>query len=441
MRIWLAAVGEPLPSDGPKARLFRTGLLARMLVERGHDVVYWASTFDHIRKLHRFSADVQVDVAQRYKLVLLHSGGYRRNVSIRRVVDYQVMAFKFMRLARGMPQPDVVLCSLPTLELAAAVVRYARRNNVPVVVDVRDLWPDIFLEVFPQWSRSAARFMLAPMFGLARYACSRATAIVGMCPAFVDWGVGLAARARTDMDRCFPLAYTSQPPREQELRDAEKFWQQHGVRGREHEFTACFFGTMERQVEIDTVIEAARRLRDSGRTFRFVLCGTGRMEPQYRKQAEVCDNVVMPGWVGAPEIWTLMRLSTVGLAPYRSSDSYVVSLPNKPIEYLSAGLPIVSSLKGALEQLLAAEGCGVTYSNGNPGALASTLIGLHDTSDRLRAFSRNALRVYHERFVAEKVYGDMSEHLEAIGSRTVPLREGRCDLPRAEGTTGRFEST
>jgi hypothetical protein len=53
MRVWLITVGEPLPLDGPGERMLRTGILAAFLAARGHEVVWWSSSFDHVRKRQR----------------------------------------------------------------------------------------------------------------------------------------------------------------------------------------------------------------------------------------------------------------------------------------------------------------------------------------------------------------------------------------------------
>jgi glycosyltransferase involved in cell wall biosynthesis len=83
---------------------------------------------------------------------------------------------------------------------------------------------------------------------------------------------------------------------------------------------------------------------------------------------------------------------------------------------MCAGLPVVSSLKGTLAELLAGHDCGVTYENGSPEELAGILCDLYDHPERLAAMSKNARALYEERFVAEKVYGQMSEYLEEIAA-------------------------
>ena len=50
MRIWVYASGEPLPAADRQVRLLRAGNLCRHLQAAGHEVVWWTSSFDHIRK-------------------------------------------------------------------------------------------------------------------------------------------------------------------------------------------------------------------------------------------------------------------------------------------------------------------------------------------------------------------------------------------------------
>jgi glycosyltransferase involved in cell wall biosynthesis len=109
-----------------------------------------------------------------------------------------------------------------------------------------------------------------------------------------------------------------------------------------------------------------------------------------------------------------MRLSRVGLAPYPSKPNFSLNMPNKPVEYLSAGLPILSSLRGDLETLLASADCGMTYPNGNAAALADYLIRLYDAPGRLAIMSRNAQSLYLQRFTSDKVYGDLIHYLEEL---------------------------
>lgn len=418
MRIWLITVGEPLPVDGPNERLLRTGILADLLARRGHEVVWWTSSFDHVRKRHRESGGGRVSLSPNYRLILLRSCGYRRNVSPARILDHFLLARKFAAIAPREAPPDVILCSMPTIELALEAVRFGRRTGIPVVLDIRDLWPDIFLDLVPSWGRGIARIALSPWYRMLSEACGGATAVTGITEPIMEWGLGRAGRSRTGLDRDFPLGYAERSPAPGEIAEGRAFWEGKGVGAPEKEFRVCFFGTFGRQFDLETVIRAARLLEKGHRSIRFILCGSGDRFPFYRELAGGLSNMEFPGWVGALEIWTLMRLSHAGLAPYHNSPDFMASLPNKAIEYLSAGLPVVSCLKGELEKLLDASGCGVNYSESCPEGLAAALAGLHDDRARLEAMAGNALRLYRERFMAEKVYSEMGVYLEDLARQS-----------------------
>jgi len=434
LRIWLVTVGEPLPTDGSNERLLRTGILAGFLSRRGHDVLWWTSAFDHVRKTHRAGEDTFVSLADNYRIAMLRSCGYRRNISLARLSDHRGLARKFIELAPREPAPDVILCSMPTIELCRGAVRYAKKSGIPVVLDIRDLWPDVIVDIAPPWARRAARLFLSSLVRDLREACAGATAVIGITDPIVEWGVRYAGRPKTGRDRAFPLGYVEQVPLSGEMEKAQRFWGDFGIGADPGEFLVCFFGTIGRQFDLETVILAARRLEGGPRRFRFVLCGSGDMLPHYRKLAGGITSVVFPGWVGAAEIWTLMRIARAGLAPYRNSMDFRLSLPNKSIEYLSAGLPLVSSLTGELQRLLEKHGCGVTYKEGDAESLATTLAELYDHRAGLETMAANALALYQERFTAENIYNELCGYLEDLAIGIPSSRRDAVPFSTDQGT-------
>lgn len=412
MLVWLITVGERLPTDGPSERLFRTGTLAKLFIERGHRVVWWTSAFDHVTKKHRFPSDTYLDVSERYRIWYLHGNAYSKNVSLRRMINHYSIAYKFKKYAQSSPQPDVILCSLPTLELSLAAAEYGDQRKVPLVLDIRDLWPDLFLNIVPKWTRKLARLGLHPMFQELRRACSMATAIVGITPGFVNWGLKNAGRCCTSLDRCFPLAYSAGVPSEPDHTKATEFWENHQISEGNGEFLVCYVGSAGRVVKLEPVIEAARILKKQNRRIRFILCGN---HAEYKNIANDCENVIFPGWIDAPEIWVLMRLANVGLLPYSSRRDFELSIPNKVIEYMSAGLPVLSSVRGELGYFIEKnEAIGMTYDEDDPGTLVKCLCDLYDSPELLKRLSVKAYELYNGKFVAENVYNDMIDYLEEI---------------------------
>ena len=415
MRIWLTNASEPLSYTGSTQRPMRTGLIAHTLQERGHDVIWWTSGFDHVRKEHRWDRDAILQAEKRLKIIAIYSPGYRRHVSLARLRDHYVVGRKFAAMAEKQPKPDLILSSLPILELCSASVRYGNRNNIPVVVDIRDWWPDIFCYVFPRWMHGIARIALHPFFSTAQAACSGATAITGITPAFVEWGIKKAQRTIRTSDKAFPLGYAQSSPSPESIRSAYKFWEERGIKQNKSRFIVCFVGSFGRALELKAVVETARRFKMLNNPALFVLCGNGESFEYYKTLSKSLDNVVFPGWVGGAEIYVLLRIAQVGLSPLPDRPDFTNSINNKTIEYLSAGLPIVSSpKKGAVFDLLLRHKCGRSYACEKAEELSSVLLELQQQPDEVGKMSANSKDLFNLMFVGERVYSQMAVYLEWI---------------------------
>ena len=408
MRIWLTEIGELLPIDSG-GRSMRAGLLAQTLAARQHDVIWWTSTFDHARKVYRRPAAGTANISAHLRLELLHAPAYRRNASLARMRYHRAIARQFTAQAPHAVPPELLYCCVPTLELTEAGVRYAAARGIPVVVDVRDLWPDIFVDAVPRPLRGLARLALRLEFRRARFILRAAAAILAVSPGYLEWGLGLAGRQRGPWDAVFPHGYPR--PALNPGSKARTELEALGVDPRR--VICCFVGSFGRSYDLGTVIEAARLLERAGRAHvQFVLGGDGEQAAAWRAQAAGLSNVIFTGWLSVEAIEALLAMARIGLAAYAANAPQ--GLPNKLFEYLSAGLPVVSSLRGEAERFLTETGCGATYSVGDAAALAAVLQELAaDDAARLE-MGRRAFARYDAEFSAQQVYGRLGEHLERL---------------------------
>lgn len=431
MKVWVIQVGEPLPIDPGTPRLWRSGLLAEHLAARGHDVVWWGSTFVHRTKRHRHAADVGVSLGPRLELFMLHSPGYRRNVSLGRLRDHAVLGRRFRDLAEARPRPDVIHCGFPTIELAVEAARYGARHDVPVVLDARDLWPDIFVDAVPGPLRFLARLALRSQRARTSEAFRLARAISGHTPGFVEFGLRHAGRAAGDLDRAFPFGYPVNRPTDAQIATASAFWESHGLSLDGRTPIVCFLGSfgVQRALDLMTPIHAARILHERGTAVRFVLCGSGPRLDLCRSLAQDLPNVLLPGWVGYPETWTLLRRSTLGLLPYLPARDFALSMPNKSVEYLAGSLPVLTSLTGGhLEHVLSTNRCGVFYRGADPAGLAACVEDLLGQPERIAEMGTRAGRLFDSDYSADVVYRRMAEHLEMVAGVQPATRAKACAL-------------
>jgi glycosyltransferase involved in cell wall biosynthesis len=417
VNVWVVKTSEMLASDNGNGRLLRSGIVAHMLDARGHTVTWWMSTFDHANRRNRAQRDTILSFGARGVIRMINSPGYRESVSLARVRDHAVWGRSFRRAIESAPLPDIIFCAYPTIEAAAICVRFGQQRAVPVVVDLRDMWPDIFSEFAPAALKPLAHGVLWPWRVHARVALRGATVLFAITEEFLSWGLKLAGRARTAWDDSFLLAYpVSAPASPEGSADASDagFWDQRDVT-RETGFNVVLVGSMtRRRFEMGTVIAAARELqRDAGRV-KFILAGDGDDLPGYRAQAHDCGNVIFPGWLSASRIRELLARAHLGLVPYRNAPDLVMSVPNKVGEYLAAGVPVASCLEGTLARLLSERNCGLQFEPSDPASLAAVVRELRADEPRRLTLSANARVAYREELAAETVYGRLIERLEAI---------------------------
>lgn len=415
MRIWLVNVGEPMAVDPGSERKLRMGLVADYLAENGHDVVWWTSTFDHNYKRQRYGHDVAVKAGERLELRFLHARSYSSNISVQRLLNHRQLGRAFECSADSViptERPDVIFATMPIVELAAAAARYGDKHKIPVIIDVRDLHPDIYLSLVPRSLHRVAKAAMWHMYRDLRTALRLATGIIAIAPSFLRWALQHAARDQADTDAVFPLAYPEIDSSPSEVDAAARELKAMGVDIEKK--ILWYVGTFNRWIDLQTPIEAARRLDAAGRTeFQLVISGSGDFESHWRRLAEGLPNVVFTGWIGVPHILHLRGESWAGIAPYRSG---FLTVGNKLFEYMAGGLPILLSIGGDAKGIVESNVCGVAYDGGDADSLVRAIDDLarDGVHSRMAVNSRNA---YEMHYSAEHVYGRLVEYIESLGAR------------------------
>lgn len=421
MRVWLVQRAESTPhDDGGDRRLLRIGILADILQSQGHEVVWWTSAFDHVGKKKRYQQSNRTMVKENYHIHYLKSFGYKKNISLSRYIDNKVVTNQFKKdVVLDNLKPDVILTSVPSVELSQVVVRYANKHKIPVVLDIRDLWPDVFAELLPKYFLWLVNILTIPMRNRLIDICTGATAISGITDNFINWGIEHSGRKRRKNDVHFPMAYIKGEIGKEEKIHAYSFWRNLGIIKDNKILNVVFLGTFTNSFEFDSIFLAAKILKDKDAPVRFIFCGMGAKEPKIKKSCSNLSNCFFVGWINAAQIKTILELSDVGLAPYIHTKNFLENIPNKPAEYLSENLLIATSLKhGKLYELLKSKKCGISYGN-DPNKLASFLENLSKDSKKLNQLIKNSEEAFSSELDGRKTYFSMIEYLQKLTTESL----------------------
>lgn len=413
MVIWLLKDGELLPVQ-KNVRKMRTWMLAESLVERGHAVIWWSSTFSHQFKQLLFSKDTEAEVEPRFLLKMLHSGSYRKNVSFSRMLHHWNLGRKFLSSAADMPPPDVMVCAYPTIELAYNACAYARRKNVPVVVDIQDPWPDTFLKVSPGFLKPMVRILVRYQLRKAREIMAKADRLVSVSMGFLQWGQDLAGRTDRNGDKVFHIGYPSEEKNQRKPAPSERIRGLCDIFRGKSVFT--FIGSFGYSYELELVLDVAEKLHANGFSkIHFALAGDGQQFDSLSKRAGNLPNVSLPGWLDAHEIRFLLACSHVGLIPVLNIGAG--TFPNKPFEYFAGGLPVLSSLHGEIKDLIATNEVGFNYGCGDVDGLYDLVVRMAGDEALRKRQGENVKRIFNERFRADVIYKAYASYIEEVAAQ------------------------
>jgi glycosyltransferase involved in cell wall biosynthesis len=420
MRIWLLTIGEPIRSDSIDQRLYRTGQYANWLVQQGHDVTFFNSTFDHMHRRQRFSETTEIQDADGLKTVCLYARPYKSSMSFTRFGSHKDVAqsFKTWLVKKSCPVPDVIVASYPIEELCRAAASFAEAQGIPLVMDCRDMWPDIFMGELPRLLRLIAALPVKYLDRKARKTLSRANAISGHTEPFMQWGVRKAGREKNPMDMVFPFTY--------EVGDHIRTDKIHNARAQNQRFQIVFLGQITRRCGLDLILDNLKVLAPAtlARISIKIAGRGGHLEHILNEVSKHDLPVEYLGWLDKAQISALMCEADFGLLPYQLEDFHD-SIPNKFVEYLSHGLPILSCTAGCVQKTIEQQGVGIWFD--------PTVTGLSEVFDQLtnrhshQQLRSNARMLFADTYEAERVFSVTTGKLEEL-IKSAKLRSDRNSI-------------
>jgi glycosyltransferase involved in cell wall biosynthesis len=410
MIIWLIQTGEIIPFS-KEDRVMRTGYLAKELANRGHDVIWWTSAFEHQKRRWINNNKDFNEISSNLIIYFLKGCGYSKNLSLRRYIDHLLVARQFAKRIKSLKKPDIIIACLPDHNLAYEAIRYAKNNNISSIVDLRDPWPDFFLEfVNNAFLKLLLRKLLFIDFYKSRFCLKNSTSLVSMMNSLLEWGKQKGNRKIEKFDKVFYLGAKRLSDNNSEY--SANF--QEILEKTKDTFNVLFIGTINNYYNPNTIVFAAKECIKNDLyhdKINFIIAGSGDLLNEVKSNAQGLGNVFFTDWVNEEQINSLLRHCHVGIIPSQL-DSAV--LPNKAFTFFSGSMPVVSSAKGELADLIESEVLGLNFEKGNYIQLLENVFYLYNNNDLLVKMKKNIEILFDKNFCVDKIYIEYANLIEKI---------------------------
>lgn len=409
MKIWIVYQHAIPPSRSGGTRHHT---LARLLMERGHEVSILSSSFHHFsrKEMERYQGG---DVARKtedgvpfvwFRTPTYLSGKFARLLGMFNFARQVYREGKSGRLGK----PDLIIGSSPPMFAPYAAMRLARRFGVPFVLEVRDIWPQTVIDYLgsPRWHP-----MVVLMSVLEKALYSGAAKIVSVLPGSRRYLEGKGAAPSSfvyapngvDME-----AVPGNPP----LADGD------GV------LRLTYAGHHGYANNLSVILEAASLLEAQGyaKSVAFDLYGDGPYKQELIEQAKQMNltSVRFLSPVSKALIYNTLARADAFLMPLRKADVFRWGIsPNKLVDYMSCGRPILFGVSTQMNPVEEA-GAGITCEPDNPRSLAEAVKRLAAMpADERRIMGENARRYAEHHYDIRRIADRLDAALrEASNKRT-----------------------
>lgn len=386
---------------------------ARRLVERGHEVHVVTSdteTSDNARSTAWRVTDEAGAHVHWAPVPYSSSMGYRR-----RIRSFGHFARVAARRAAAISK-DIVFATSTPLTIALPAVYAARRNRVPMVFEVRDLWPELPIALGALRSPLARRAAWA----LEAWAYRHSKHIIALSPLMAE-----SIQAR------FPEIPVSTVPNGCDIsffanaeRAGKEFRQRTPWLGDRP--LILYAGALGFANAVDYIVEMAAALLTSQPEIRIVLAGSGAeretLERLASERGVLSRNLFILGQVPKTGVVELFGACDLAISTLRAESELGSSSPNKVFDAWAAGRPVAINYGGWLADLLRASSAGLVLPPGRPASAAEIVAAFLTDSTRLATARMAARQLAYEQFDRDILFDRVENVLLDVAARREPHR-------------------
>ncbi len=416
------------------AAAFRMFDTARLLEANGHEV-HVITALPHRSQADGDSTaeyDRQVSRVLRTGVARLSGGGFLNY--IRHYSSFMVGSARLgvkHRLTRW--KPDVIWASSPPLFVGLSGVALSRLFRIPLVLDIRDIWPASAVGA-GQLSAGGRACRIGEK--MERYVYHQAAHITCVARPMQEY---IRAKTRTPVTVVYNGAKTS------DITDGPD-----GHYGPSNDRTLLYAGNLGRAQQLDLLIGAWANVhgRNGYGKWTMKFLGTGAVEDDLKKLASSLgagDSIVFMPPVSHSDAAREMARAAALSVSLRPDKAFERTIPSKVFDCMAAGRPVLAGVSGEGREILESTGANLCYRPGDQQDLEQALEQLMRDYQRLQLLAYRNPQVIRNGYTRERAVEALMRVFDSVVPDRGPVLVTARDVskqqhPRSAPQPGRVKA-
>lgn len=293
---------------------------------------------------------------------------------LKRTLNYISYLIAVLLVTPFLPKADIVISTSPQFFNGLAGYFVSRMKRAPWILEIRDLWPESIVAVGAMTNKTIIHLLE----WLELFAYRKADRIVPLTDAFQRFieRKGIPKHKITVIKNGADLSLYKPVSGRNSLAE---------TLGLADKFVASYFGTHGMAHHLETILQAAQRLRDYPQIV-FLLAGDGaeREKLLALRDELALTNVLMLEQQPKEQMPWLWALSSVSVILLKKSDLFTTVIPSKLFESMAMGTPIILGVQGESAEIVTHAEAGFCIEPEDAQELAARVLALF-TDAALRA--------------------------------------------------------
>ncbi len=380
-----------------QACTYRMSVLAEAFMQRGHDVTVIASSANR--------SGVEI-VPRPEKILYAPTIRMKKKTALMRMLNNLSFGVTSVFTAVRAGRADVVITTSPPPLVSISGWLIAKCKGAKLVYDVRDIWPDVALEM----GSFSPDSMYCKVFGkITNFMYRHADMVLTVSPGKVEKlrnHVLVAGGRKADPDKVKLVANgfderILNSPLDREL--IEKYQL-------DRRFTCVYIGNIGLAQGLGSLLDMAEQ--SEHKEVQFLLFGKGAERESLEQQAKArgLDNVHFCGVLEHEKVFTLLSYAKLSFIPLKNS-GMKDSIPTKIYEALGIGCPVLLFAEGDACSIVNETQLGRCISPDHPERLAPVLdemVSHYSEYISRREATQNLMR---EKYSRQQIALDFAERI------------------------------